>query len=67
MSHDCKPYREDEGVSTKPLTMKVTLLNPVLVFPQDEADPDSNALFVQVLPLPNQLPPLSRGAALSYN
>ncbi|CAM9676226.1 unnamed protein product, partial [Laminaria digitata] len=40
---------EEDGAPKTPLTVKVTLLNPVLMLPQDERDPDSNALFLQGL------------------
>eukprot|EP00904_Undaria_pinnatifida_P007949 jgi/Undpi1/4284/HiC_scaffold_17.g07650.m1 len=40
---------EEDGPPKRPLTVKVTLLNPVVMLPEDERDPDSNALFLQGL------------------
>lgn len=42
-------YRGQEAAPKMPLTVKATLLHPVLVLPQDERDPDTNALFLQGL------------------
>lgn len=36
-----------------PLTLKVTLLDPVLMLPQDDGDPDSKALFLRGLVMAN--------------
>ncbi|CAN0106966.1 unnamed protein product, partial [Ectocarpus sp. 12 AP-2014] len=43
---------EDRAPKT-PLTLKATLLNPVLILPQDDKDPDCNALFLQGLIIAN--------------
>lgn len=40
-------HREERG-STTTTNLKVTMLDPVLMLPHDDTDPDSTALFLQV-------------------
>ncbi len=49
-----RPTRGEEGAAPKtPLTLKVTLLDPVVMLPQDDRDPDSQALFLRGLVMAN--------------
>lgn len=45
--------RDEDGAPKRPLTLKVTLLDPVLMLPQDDQDADSKALFLQGLVMAN--------------
>lgn len=45
--------REEDGAPKSPLTLKVTLLNPVVMLPQDDENADSKALFLQGLVMAN--------------
>lgn len=49
----CIRIRDEDGAPKRPLTMKVTLLEPVLMLPQDDTDPDTKALFLQGLVMAN--------------